>query len=318
MADVKIVCATMISIIIPYYNAGTWISRTLDSCIQQAEFLKEIIVIDDFSSDAGWETVSGYQARFPELIVARKNTNKGGNNARNLGFDLSAGKYVQWLDADDQILPGKFARQLAVFEKYNETDIVYSDWQLDTYNEAGEIVATEVKYQQQHADFLMRLLIDDWSPPHSYLLKRSFADKLRKMHAWNPETPVFQDREYFTLAAIEGARFRYAAGISCIYNRWNRGSVSQNQKQRDATHLKLSAAFLRHIGNSDRFEQDAKKKYKKVIVTERALTTLSRNNLSIRDKEFKIGNIYWPMITGYRNKIKIVFALIRNLFTGKA
>jgi glycosyltransferase involved in cell wall biosynthesis len=316
MVDVEAVCTTMISVIIPYYNSSAWISRTLDSCIRQKEFLKEIIIIDDLSTDGGWELITAYQAEYPDLILARKNRQKGGNHARNLGYDLSSGSYIQWLDADDQVLPGKFAAQLRAFEKYPDTDIVYSDWQLDIHNGPGELVSTEFKHQRVHDDYLLQLLMDDWSPPHNYLLKRSCAEKLRRINAWNPSTPVYQDREYFTLAAINGAIFKYVPGVFCIYNRWSAKSVSQHKQIRNDALLKLLSEFERQIAGSGAFDQAKKTEYKKVILTNKILTRLSGQPFWTRDKEIRTGNIHWPSIPGYRTRIKMLLSLAVNIIFG--
>jgi glycosyltransferase involved in cell wall biosynthesis len=319
MADAKALCITMISVIIPYYNSSAWILGTLDSCIRQKEFLKEIIIIDDLSTDGGWELVSAYQTDYPDLILARKNRHKGGNHARNFGYDLSSGSYIQWLDADDQVLPGKFAAQLEGFAKYPDADIVYSDWQLNIHDPSGELVSTEYKQQRAHPDFLLQLLMDDWSPPHNYLLKRSCAEKLRRINAWNPSTPVFQDREYYTLAAINGAVFRYVPGLFCVYNRWSAQSVSQNKQKRNDALLKLLSEFDRQIADSRAFDQARMTEYKKVILTNKILTRLSGQPFWTRNKEIRSGNIHWSGIPGYRTRIKIILALIVNkIFRSKA
>src|SRR5579872_3830113 len=122
-----------ISVIIPNYQCEKWLSRTIDSCLQQNEYLKEVIVIDDHSTDQSWNLLSHYQSEYPGIIKIYRNKLKGGNNARNYGFELSEGEFIQWLDADDQLLPGKFAAQLDIFGKHADTDIVYSDWKLDIY-----------------------------------------------------------------------------------------------------------------------------------------------------------------------------------------
>src|SRR5450432_3632597 len=158
----------LISVIIPNYNGEKWLSKTIDSCLQQKEYLHEIIVIDDHSTDGSWNVLSYYQSEYPDIIKIARNKSKGGNQARNYGFELSGGEFIQWLDVDDQLLPGKFAAQLDSFGKCADADIVYSDWRLDIYAGSGEIRSTEYKVQQQHEDFLLQLLIDNWSPPHNY------------------------------------------------------------------------------------------------------------------------------------------------------
>jgi len=305
----------LISVIIPNYNGEKWLSKTIDSCLQQKEYLHEIIVIDDHSTDGSWNVLSYYQSEYPDIIKIARNKSKGGNQARNYGFELSGGEFIQWLDVDDQLLPGKFAAQLDSFGKCADADIVYSDWRLDIYAGSGEIRSTEYKVQQQHEDFLLQLLIDNWSPPHNYLLRKGFAEKLQKIKAWNPETPVFQDREYFTLAAIGGGKFQYVPGLFCVYNRWSSQSVSQNKGKRNDTLLGLFSEFARYIEDSNEIGSVKKKQYRKIIITNKLLTLLTMGNLLVRDKDMKASNIYWAVIKDYRTKAKILFALILNKFS---
>ncbi len=134
-----------ISVIIPAFNNTKWLPLTLNSCLAQKDHLKEIIVVDDYSTDDTWGVLHEYQAKYPQTIKIFKNRSKGGNNARNYGFSLSTGEFIQWLDADDQITEGKFAAQLKLFEFDDSVDIVYSDWKLVTYNTSGNVIREEIK-----------------------------------------------------------------------------------------------------------------------------------------------------------------------------
>ncbi len=213
-----------VSIIIPCFQSAEWLPQTIDSCLAEKDYIKEIILVDDFSTDNSWNILQEYSSKYPLLVKIYKNPIKGGNNARNYGFSMSTGDYIQWLDADDQVADRKLELQLKCFNE--SVDIVYSDWILNTYQN-DKLVRKEYKKNKQINDFIYHLLADRWSTPHCYLLKRNIAEKLNTIKAWNPDTTVLQDREYFTMAAIEGAKFLYTPGLFAIYNRWNKNSVSQ-------------------------------------------------------------------------------------------
>ena len=88
----------LVSILIPAYNADQWIAETVQSAIGQTWPRKEIIVVDDGSSDRTAEVAR----RFISKKVAVVSTeNQGAAAARNYGLRLSHGDYIQWLDADD-------------------------------------------------------------------------------------------------------------------------------------------------------------------------------------------------------------------------
>jgi glycosyltransferase involved in cell wall biosynthesis len=304
---------SLVSVIIPNYQCEKWLPVTLDSCLQQKEYIKEIIVVDDFSTDGSWNVLTEYQAKYPDLVKIFRNKEKGGNNARNYGYDQSTGDYIQWLDADDQLLPNKLAKQLEVFNKVTDTDIVYSDWQLNTYNDSGQVVHQEFKQHRQYEDFLFELLLNNWSAPNNYLIKRAMADTLSKLNAWNLATPVLQDREYFTLAAIAGARFEYAAGNFSVYNRWSKQSVSNNHGKRSVALQTLLNGFWKKIECNSELDHQRKRTYLQIITTDKLIDMMSGKKVLVRDKDLKFRNIYWPMVKNKSTKIKLFIALMLNI-----
>lgn len=218
----------LISVIIPCYNAERWIEKAIQSCIEQ-KYLYEIIIVDDASTDNSYSIIENIVKQHPKKIKLYKNPNKGGNNARNFGFAQASGKYIQWLDADDYLLPGKFEVQVDFLEKNKDTQIVFSDWRLDIYSQNGQLIHQNLHIKKHSNDFIGELLINNWNPSNSYLLTFDLAIQLYEIQAWNPETKVGQDREYFTLAAIYAKnKVCYVPGVYSVYNRWSKQTVSQN------------------------------------------------------------------------------------------
>lgn len=89
-----------ISIIIPVYNAEMFLRECLDSVVSQTIVEKEILCIDDGSSDASFEILGQYRKQYPYIRVFRQE-NKGAGEARNIGLKEAVGDYVCFLDADD-------------------------------------------------------------------------------------------------------------------------------------------------------------------------------------------------------------------------
>lgn len=303
----------LVSVIIPNYNGANWIEKTIESCLLQVKFLKEIIVVDDFSTDNSWEILARIASIYPTLISCYRNSTKGGNNARNFGFEKVSGKYIQWLDSDDQILPGKLEAQVEELEKSDTIDIVYSDWRLDTFDVSGELIRTEQKKQKKYQDFLEEILKNNWSPLHSYLIRKSMAAKLYEINAWNPNTKVGQDREYFTLAALLGAEFSYVPGYFCVYNRRDNISVSKAKQQ--VVHEALLSTSFRFKKLAENIKETNKKKkgyYIRLIDT----TIAQSCALSFVEDFHPRPNVFqidWNMINGNLTKLKVLWWLI----TGK-
>jgi len=104
----------LVSIIIPTYNRAHLICETLDSIIGQTYTNWECIVVDDGSTDHTDEILAAYckkDNRF-QYHHRPKDRLKGGNAARNYGFELSKGEYINWFDSDDIMLVDKLKIQL--------------------------------------------------------------------------------------------------------------------------------------------------------------------------------------------------------------
>lgn len=237
-----------IAVLIPNYNADAWLPRCIESCLKQ-KYLREIIVVDDHSQDNSWEVLTAYAARYPAIIKVFKNPEKGGNLARNFAFSKSSAPYIQWLDSDDEIIEGKFEQQWNALEA-SGADIAYSDFRIDFYKD-DILQKSEQKAYGPFRDFAEELIKDNWTTPNNYLIKRSFAVKLADGVGWNPATKVGQDREYFTIAAILGARFIYVPGLYAVYNRWNDKSISRQRFEviLQETH-RLGILFKKYIRES--------------------------------------------------------------------
>lgn len=97
----------LISIIIPTFNRAQLLGETLDSVLGQTYKNWECIVVDDGSTDNTEMLMVAYKAKDSRFKYYRRPDNllPGGNAARNYGFEISQGEYVNWFDDDDIMLP---------------------------------------------------------------------------------------------------------------------------------------------------------------------------------------------------------------------
>src|SRR4051812_44508149 len=98
----------LVSILIPCHNAERWIEAAIDSALRQTWPSKEIIVVDDGSYDNSPKLIE----RFSGLIKWERTANRGGNRTRNRLLELASAELVQYLDADDYLLPDKVEKQV--------------------------------------------------------------------------------------------------------------------------------------------------------------------------------------------------------------
>lgn len=108
------------SVIIPAFNSALSIEAAIKSCLDQSLKPSEIIVIDDCSTDNTVSVVRDIQSGLEcETLVRLLSTcvNSGAATARNLGWNISVGDYVAFLDSDDQWHPLKLERIHAILHK---------------------------------------------------------------------------------------------------------------------------------------------------------------------------------------------------------
>lgn len=116
-----------ISIIIPVYNVEPYISRCIDSVLEQTYKDIEVIVVDDCSPDNSIETARNIVSKHinkDKVIFTKHQTNKGLSAARNTGINLASGKYIYFLDSDDE-LPLNAIESLVDIANLHNPDFVY-------------------------------------------------------------------------------------------------------------------------------------------------------------------------------------------------
>ena len=103
----------LVSIIVPCYNAETFLGATLEAVIAQTFTDWECVVVDDASRDGSAAVLAQYAARDPRIRPVFQPVNGGAAAARNAGLGVIRGRYLAFLDADDYWLPEKLAKQVA-------------------------------------------------------------------------------------------------------------------------------------------------------------------------------------------------------------
>lgn len=92
-----------ISVIVPVYNVGKYIANCLNSLVNQTKKEIEIIAINDGSTDNSLNILNQYAKKYPNLIKVISQANKGMSVARNVGIQNATGKYIAFVDSDDEI-----------------------------------------------------------------------------------------------------------------------------------------------------------------------------------------------------------------------
>jgi teichuronic acid biosynthesis glycosyltransferase TuaG len=114
-----------VSIIMPTYNAGRFISESIESVIEQTYENWELLICDDGSIDNSVNIARRYSYLDERIKTLSNSYNKGASGARNTCLDAATGRYIAFLDADDLWFPNKLKLQI-IFMKLNNYSFVFS------------------------------------------------------------------------------------------------------------------------------------------------------------------------------------------------
>lgn len=112
------------SIIVPVYNAATFVEETINNLLGQ-DVDKEILLVNDGSTDNSLEILQQYANAYDCIRIINKK-NGGVSSARNVGLDEALGQYVIFVDSDDFIEDGLLKRCEGIFERENTDSIFFS------------------------------------------------------------------------------------------------------------------------------------------------------------------------------------------------
>jgi len=130
----------LVSIVIPVYNVERYVEACIQSVIGQNYANKEIVIVDDGSTDDTLNIVHRYSSAYKYVIVLEQ-ANKGPALARKNGMDIAKGKYIQFLDGDDMLLPDALVNLVRRAEE-SEADIVAMAFYFCRFQEEKESSVT--------------------------------------------------------------------------------------------------------------------------------------------------------------------------------
>jgi len=206
----------LVSILIPACNSGPWIAQTLESALAQTGIRKEIIVVDDGSTDSTVERVRAFAGRG---VTLRTQARRGAAAARNHAFQLSGGDYIQWLDSDDLLAPGKIERQVRAIEQSG------SDLTLASAAYAHFLYRTSVAKPKPTplwanlppVEFLVRAFENNvYMGTPSWLVSRNLALAAGE---WDTRLTMDDDGEYFCRVVLASRRVEFVPEARVYYRR---------------------------------------------------------------------------------------------------
>jgi glycosyltransferase involved in cell wall biosynthesis len=198
----------LVSILIPCFNAERWVAQAIESALAQTWSEKEVIVVDDGSSDGSLEIIKG----FGDRVRWEAGPNRGGNVARNRLLELARGEWLQYLDADDYLFPPKIKRQMEFFRDHPNCDVIYSPVLFVNSSEGSPFQrVTAIPEPRDPWILLARWYLPQTGGP--LWRRRTLID----VHGWKPDQPCCQEHELYLRLLQSGAEFCYFGECHAAY-----------------------------------------------------------------------------------------------------
>lgn len=227
----------LVSVIMPTYNCGKYISQSIDSVIAQTITDWEIQIVDDCSTDNTKEIIKPYLDNYPNIHYYVLPTNGGPAVARTEAIKKANGKYVAFLDSDDLWKPNKLEKQIAFMEQ-NGIDFSATGYSLMDEN-GNDLYTALIPPNKTDYKKMIRL-----SNPIGNLTVIYNQEKLGKF-----EVPLIKKRNDFALWLQILKKTEYCYGfddVLSVYRIGRSGSVSNNKLKQAKYHWQLYHDIEKH------------------------------------------------------------------------
>lgn len=220
-----------VSIIIPTYNRSVLLRHTLQSVENQTYKNWECIIVNDGKENRTKKVVNEFIAINPRFKYFQRPDNfaRGACGSRNFGFEMSKGKYIQWLDDDDLLSPNKLEFQVKKLSEIKDPK-VFTTCSWDVYWDSREFQFKNIFCGEEKIngkDFFIRLRrYETFIPLHAFLTHRYL---IKKAGPWNTSLIINQDGEFFTRIVLAAKSLINTSGCYVLY-RIHDGSRISEQK----------------------------------------------------------------------------------------
>ena len=243
----------LVSIIIPAYNAECWISDTIRSALSQTWPKKEIIIVDDGSTD---NTLTAARTFESEIVKVVAQQNKGASAARNEGLRFAQGNYIQWLDADDLLAPDKISHQLKRINRGQDSRVLLTS-SFGTFffcHERANVSPTALWRDLSPVDWLFHKFNENvWMNPAVWLVSRKLTEQAGP---WNERLVRDNDGEYICRVVAASEKVQFVGDGMSYYRVGSIGSLSASTSDRACKSMLLSSSlciqYLLSLENSER------------------------------------------------------------------
>lgn len=243
----------LVSILIPAFNAQEWIAETLRSALAQTWEHKELIVVDDGSTDATFEIAHSFESSSLRVLRQR---NQGAAAARNQAFRLSRGEYIQWLDADDLLEPDKIEQQMKALSGCPPNTIASCAWGSFMYRpHRARLIPNALWSDLDPVEWLLRKMEHNlYMQTATWLVSRQLTEAVGP---WDTRLLGDDDNEYFCRVLLASGGVRFVPEAMMYYRAFGYGTlryVGRSDEKLRAHWLSMQL-HIRHLRAKDDSER---------------------------------------------------------------
>jgi glycosyltransferase involved in cell wall biosynthesis len=219
-----------VSVLIPCYNAESWVGEAIESALAQSYSQTEVVVYNDGSTDDSLDIIKQYDGQ----IRWGTGPNQGGGPARNWLLNNASYDWIQYLDADDYLESDKIANQVEALTSgkvSSDVDVLYGP----------------VTFQHHESDGTRRHLEpvvypdDPWASLVTWDLPQTGSPLWRKsaledVEGWKDDQPVCQEHELYLRLLMASKKFTYTNTNGAVYRQWSEETVCRTDQSRTYRH----------------------------------------------------------------------------------
>ena len=268
-----------LSVIVPAYNAEKTIRQSLDSILHQTRAVDELIVINDGSTDGTEKILQEYREAYTACFRFRTVENGGQGRARNIGFDLSTGGWIGYVDSDDWIDPEMYERLIDAAER-EHADLALCEV-LAHFPDGS--TAREYIYREARAMAAAGFA-------NNKLFRRSLIENVR----FPEEKLWYEDAEFTAIAIHRAGKIAHLADPLYHYRRGLPSTMNNNNARKNLDLLEV----MRHL--EEELLPDDRDDFEFLILNHVLLDAMNRvQAMTAEDKK----DVLWLLRQYVREKI---------------
>ncbi|MGZ8906046.1 MAG: glycosyltransferase family 2 protein [Methylobacter sp.] len=247
----------LVSILIPAYNAEKWVAQTIDSALSQSWPNKEIIVVNDGSSDDTLNVARSFESKCVKVITQG---NRGASAARNKALSFAQGDYIQWLDADDILAPDKISEQMKTAGVgHMSLQLLSSAYGIFHYRIGkARFSPSGIWRDSSPLDWIVENFSDGmaYMVPAAWLISRKLIEKAG---FWDERLSLNDDGEYISRVVLASEWVQFVSTARCFYRSTSFTQLSRDTSERGIQSLLLSLKLcIQHLRSYEDSERTKK------------------------------------------------------------